>query len=91
MLVIRRTVLFANDHLQRNGGVQRWTDHPDGNLQQSLLLHPFDFGHLKDSPLCKQPFAKEGRRTDPPDDHLQQTVLLRPLDFGYPEDRPLCK
>ena len=91
ILVIWRTVLFANDHLQRNGGAQRRPDHPDGHLQQSVLLRPFDFGHLEDSPVCKWPFAKERRRPDHPDDHLQQFVLLCPLNFGHPENRPLCK
>ena len=54
MLVIRRTILFENDHLQRNGGAQRRPDHPDGHLQQSMLFHPFDFGHLKDREISQK-------------------------------------
>ena len=53
MLIIRRTVLFANDHLLRNGGAQRRPDHPDGHLQQTVLLRPFDFGHPENRPLWK--------------------------------------
>ena len=33
ILVIRRTVLFANDHLQRNGRARRRPNHPDDHLQ----------------------------------------------------------
>ena len=87
MLVIQRTVLFANDHLQRNRGARRRPDRPDGHLQQSVLLRPFDFGHLEDSTLCKRPFAKERRRPDHTDGHLQQFLLA----FGHPENRTLCK
>ena len=54
VLVIRRTILFANDHLQRNRGAQRRPDYPDGHLQQSMLLHPFDFGHLKDREISQK-------------------------------------
>ena len=64
MLVIQRTVLFANDHLQRNRGARRRPDRPDGLLQQSVLLRPFDFGHPENRPLCKWPFAKEGKSTE---------------------------
>ena len=53
---------------------RRRPDHPDGHLQQSVLLHPFDFGYLKVSPLCKWTFAKERRRLDHPDDHLQEAT-----------------
>ena len=78
-----------DDRNQKDGGA--WIvaiDHLD-DPASSVLLHSFNFGNLKDSPLCK--FPKERRRPDHPDDHLQQSLLLRPLDFGHLEDRPLCK
>ena len=81
----------GSSSLQRSRGARRRPDHQDGHLQQCVLLHSFNFGNLKDSPLCKWPFPKERRRPDHPDDHLQQSVILRPLDFGHPDDRPLCK
>ena len=40
MLAIRMTVLFANDHLQRNRGARRRPDDPDGHLQQSCSSIP---------------------------------------------------
>ena len=80
MLVIRRTVLFANDPLQRNG-----------HLQQSVLLHPFWFWSSVEQSSLQITFANEWRKPDHPNNNLQQSVLLRPLDFGHPEDRPLCK
>ena len=53
ILVIQRTILFANDNLQRNRGARRRPDHLDDHLQQSLLLCPLNFSHLVDRPLCK--------------------------------------
>ena len=38
ILVILRTILFANHHLQRNGGAQRRPNHVDDQLQQSVLF-----------------------------------------------------
>ena len=69
---------------------RRRPDHPDGRLQQSVLLRSLDFGHPENCPLCKWSFAKERRRPNHPDDYLQQSMLLHPLD-GHPEDHPLCK
>ena len=52
VLVIWRTVLFANDHLQRNRG---------GQIIQIL---PLDFGHQENRPIWKRPFAKERKSTE---------------------------
>ena len=38
---------------------RRRPDHPDGRLQQSLLLLPLDFGHSENRPLCKWPLLWE--------------------------------
>ena len=91
ILVIWKSVLFANDHLQRNGG---------GRIIQMIICNnscssvPLILVIRKSALFANDHFQRNGgarKRPNHRDDRLQQSVLLRPLDFGHPENRPLCK